>query len=808
MTRRAKVLLVDDQPDNLLALEAVLRPLEQDLVRATSGDEALKLLLKDEYALILLDVHMPGLDGLETAALIKQRARTRHVPIIFVTAISKDTEHVFRGYSEGAVDYLLKPYDPAVLRSKVSVFVELFHKTAELEASEQRFRTAFADAPSGMALVAPDGRLVQVNAALAGLIGRPESELLGAVWEEVVPPGDANGDLHALQELAAGEREDYRAQHSLVHPDGREMQVVVSAARMAGHDSRAEELIVQLEDVTERTRAEQERAQRMREQTARTEAEAMARMVRGLQKVSDAALAHLGLEDLLPELLDRTREIISADSVSVLLTDADRQALELRGVSGIPPATSELKVPLDRRSFTGRVAKERRTIVVGDLLADGEASLDFEPDLRESGLRSLVGVPLVAEGAVRGVLQVASVVPDRFDGDDLALLSLIADRAALAIGNARLYDREHRVVETLQRSLLPAQLPQPPGIDIAARYRPGGADVGGDWYDSVWLDDGAIALAMGDVAGHGIEAAALMGELRNALRAYAIETSSPERVVERLGRLLGRERRTMATLLYAVLDPEAELVRYISAGHLPPLVVGPDSKAEFLWGGRFCPLGVGEVGPVESAQAPLPSGSTLLLYTDGLVEVPGESLDVGFERLKRCVGEGGHDPEDLCDRIMSEVADPSGRDDIAVLALRSKLLTPDRLDLRIPTDPAALRAARRVLVRWLERLGAGERDAEDVALACYEAFTNAARHGHVFRGDAFSLEATHDEGAVAITVRDTGSWREPVESHFGKGLVLMRSLMDDVSLSSGPDGTVLQMRRQLELREPSAGPAT
>src|SRR3954451_15976508 len=142
--RRASVLLFDDEPDNLVALTAVLEPLDRELVQATSGEEALRLLLKRELAVILLDVRMPGLDGFETAALIKQRERTRHIPIIFVTAVSKDTEHVFRGYSEGAVDYLLKPYDPAVLRSKVSVFVELYEQTAALQESEERFRTAFA----------------------------------------------------------------------------------------------------------------------------------------------------------------------------------------------------------------------------------------------------------------------------------------------------------------------------------------------------------------------------------------------------------------------------------------------------------------------------------------------------------------------------------------------------------------------------------------------------------------------------------------------------------------------------------------
>jgi len=797
VTGKANVLLVDDQPANLLALEAVLQPLDQNLVRANSGDEALKLLLKDDYAVILLDVHMPGLDGFETAALIKQRERTRHVPIVFVTAISKDTEHVFRGYSEGAVDYLLKPYDPAVLRSKVSVFVQLFQKTAALEASEERFRAAFADAPSGMALVDADGRLLQVNASLATLVGRSEGELLGAAWEEVIPSGEQNGDRRALSELLADDRSGYRAERRLMHPDGRERQVVISAARMSGRDPGSGDLIVQLEDVTERARAEQERAERLREQAARTEAEAMARMVRSLQTVSDAALAHLALDDLLPELLERIREIMAADSVSVLLTDPDVEGLVLRGTSGIGAAANGLRVPLDRTSFTGRVAKERRTIVVGDVRAAGDDSGAFESELEASELRAVVGVPLVAEGAVRGVLRVASVNPDRFDDDDSSLLALIADRAALAIGNARLYDREHQVVETLQRSLLPARLPQPPGTVIAARYRPGGADVGGDWYDAMWLDDGRIALAMGDVAGHGIEAAALMGELRNALRAYAIDNPSPESVMSRLNHLLDAERGAMATLAYAVVDTDAERVRYASAGHLPLLVIQPDGTTEFLWDARTCPLGLGQEGPLEAAEASLPAGSALLLYTDGLVEVPGEALDAGFARLTSSVQGVGPDPDALCERVMADVADESGRDDTAILAFGSMALESAELNLRVPTDLPSLRAARRLLERWLDNLGAGEREASDVVQASFEAFTNAAKHGHAFGGEEFGIEATHDDRDVAITVRDTGSWRAPGRGSNGQGLILMRGLMDEVDVDSGPDGTVVRMSRRV-----------
>ena len=140
MTDRAKLLLVDDRPENLLALEALLEPLGQELVRARSGEEALRHLLQEEFAAILLDVQMPGLDGFQTAELIKQRERTRHVPIIFLTAISKDAEHVFRGYNAGAVDYLMKPFDPQILRAKVSVFIDLWQKTVEIRRKDALLR--------------------------------------------------------------------------------------------------------------------------------------------------------------------------------------------------------------------------------------------------------------------------------------------------------------------------------------------------------------------------------------------------------------------------------------------------------------------------------------------------------------------------------------------------------------------------------------------------------------------------------------------------------------------------------------------
>src|SRR5213596_3453269 len=181
-----------------------------------------------------------------------------------------------------------------------------------------------------------------------------------------------------------------------------------------------------------------------------------------------------------------------------------------------------------------------------------------------------------------GVIQVASMSERRFTREAESLLQLVADRAALAVEHARLYARELGIVETLQRSLLPDSLPRVPGLLTAARYMPGGpgADVGGDWYDAISLDSGRLGIAMGDVVGHGIGAAALMGQLRNALRAYALDGNSPAQVVEKLDRLVQNlEAGRMATLVYMVIAPDLGSVEFASAGHLPPLVLGPDGNA-------------------------------------------------------------------------------------------------------------------------------------------------------------------------------------------------------------------------------------
>jgi serine phosphatase RsbU (regulator of sigma subunit) len=292
--------------------------------------------------------------------------------------------------------------------------------------------------------------------------------------------------------------------------------------------------------------------------------------------------------------------------------------------------------------------------------------------LRESS-RSMAAVPLVLDGDVIGVLHVSSNELDHFRGADLELLVPAAERAAVAIARAQLHEREANIAETLQRALLPESLPAVDGVRLGARFTPGSeVQIGGDWYDALPLPDGTLALVIGDVAGKGVRAASLMGELRTAVRAYALDEQDPTAILARVNRLVVRSRH-MATALLATVDPATGAVRFTSAGHLPPLVVRADGRAELLPGGRSTPLLAFRDG-VEPAEASLDPGDRLLLYTDGLVERRGEPIDEGLARLERIATElGDGDLDATVDALIdSMLPDGAAHDDTAVIALERR----------------------------------------------------------------------------------------------------------------------------------------
>ncbi len=806
---RAKVLLVDDQVENLVALEAVLEPLGQTLVRAASGHEALGHLLRDEFALILMDVQMPDLDGFETAAYIKRREKTRHIPIIFLTAISKELHHVFRGYSAGAVDYVLKPFDPLVLRSKVAVFIDLYEKERALRESERRFRTAFEHAPIGIALMTLDGRFVDANRALLGMLDRSHAVVLRQGLAALVHPDDRNLQSDYMRRIEAGELSGFSAEMRFLRPEGAPVPALVSASVVPDEDGRPLHVIAQVTDLTERHEAERERDQMQLEQSARREAEAVATTLGKLQGVTDVALAHLGFDELVAALLPRVATTLDADAAGIIVLETD-------ATTGITTASGAALLPgggIERGDRIPMPQDVRR--LAGTDQAIGIAAVDdpdmLHPLLRESGLRSLAAAPLALDHGATGALHVGSLHQREFTPQEVSLLSLLADRAALAVRHARRYEHERGIVETLQRSLLPPSLPLVPAFTMAARYLPAEVDsrVGGDWYDVIVLEEGRVAIAIGDVSGHGIRAAALMGQLRNALRAYAFEGYPPSVAAGRLDRLVRQlESGWFATLAYAVIEPDSETLTLANAGHPAPLLVMPDGEAHFLEKGRTSPLGTARATDAfEEATYDVPAGSMLFFYTDGLIERRGVPLLDSLEKLRRVVATGPAEPEALCEHVRAALlGDAAPGDDVAFVAVRMIPLTGERLQLTMPAEPKTLVAARSIVGRWLVAAGADDQTVRDLQTACHEACANVIEHAYRFRDATFEIEGSVADGEIALTIRDTGGWRGAGNPDRGRGFAMMKSLTDDVVVEREETGTAVTLRRRLK-RNVSARPA-
>jgi serine phosphatase RsbU (regulator of sigma subunit)/anti-sigma regulatory factor (Ser/Thr protein kinase) len=514
-----------------------------------------------------------------------------------------------------------------------------------------------------------------------------------------------------------------------------------------------------------------------------------------LQRVTDAALAYLSEDELLAELLERVSAALNSDTAAILLLEPNGEWLRARAAKGIEEEVEQgVTIPLGR-GFAGRIAADRRAIFIPDV---DHADI-YNPILREKGIQSLLGVPLLVEGRVIGVLHVGTLTFREFTTQDKELLQLAADRAAPAIENAKLFE-QRRVAEALQRTLLPTELPSIAGLEVATRYVPAeSSGLGGDWYDLFELPESRVAIAVGDVVGHGVAAAAVMAQLRTALRAYAAEGHGPASVVQSVDRLMWQLGPTaMTTLVYMVLDPLEETVEIVNAGHLPPLLVGPEGEPAYLSVQGALPLGTSQTEVYGSEVVPFPAGSAVVLFTDGLVERRGAPIDVGLERLRE-LSVGRDDVERLCSTALDELVPREPPDDVAIVVARMPPLADD-LRTTWPATPEALVSVRRILRRWLAFHGAGEDELHDVVVACQEACANAVEHaygpGHAY----FDVEADHRESRIRVTIRDHGRWRPPRGQHRGRGLPLMKALMDSVDVDHGKEGTVVVLERTLGSR--------
>ncbi len=391
--------------------------------------------------------------------------------------------------------------------------------------------------------------------------------------------------------------------------------------------------------------------------------------LRDIQSITDAALSRLENYDFLAELLERTKDILQADTAAVLLLDYSSGQLIATAAAGLEEEVRQgVRIPVGR-GFAGRIAAEHKPVILDHV----DHTTVLNPILLSKGIRALMGVPMVAGGRVIGVMHVGSLTPREFTPQDADLLQLAADRAATAVQSLLSHD-DRVAVAALQRSLLPAALPVIPGVEIAARYVAGQGVVGGDWYDVFVLPSGELGVVTGDVAGSGLPAAVIMGRMRSALRAYALEVRDPAEVLDRLDRKMQHfEPGALATVMYAVFDPALDRVHIASAGHLPPVIaaMGQPGVLADIAGGLM--IGVDTAIRRRTTTIKVAPGTVLCFYTDGLVERRDVPLDEGLARL--CQAVTAEPPDAGCASVMGAlVGAESASDDIALLMLRREPL--------------------------------------------------------------------------------------------------------------------------------------
>ncbi|HTU71995.1 MAG TPA: SpoIIE family protein phosphatase [Trebonia sp.] len=548
------------------------------------------------------------------------------------------------------------------------------------ELSLRELDALFRQAPVGMVFSDRDVRTRRTNAAFRELFDLPDDALIGRRPTET--GGARYIDVGLIERTLAGQviRDGIPVVHMLLErsrPTG--CQVLAWTAFRVTDDGQVLGAVSFLADITGPVNAA----------TALQQANSRLNLLqRAGSEIGTTLDVHRTAEELaalaVPKLADRAMvDLLESMLEGEDPADTSAQELRFRRVAVLDPGTTKMvdyavgdlitmsaSVGPIAAFLRGEPLLARRTT---DLLQAGMPR-DIIQAALDRGLHTVMTVPLVARGVTLGLAILGRAEnPEPYVEADVQLVSDLAARAAVHIDNARLYTREHDAAVTLQHSLLPRDIPPVPGLDVAYRYRPASRtpEIGGDWFDVIGLDRGRVALVVGDVIGHGIRASATMGQLRTTIVALAHLDCPAEEIMRQLCRVVGAHgEEAGATCLHATYDPQTRRCRLTSAGHPPPVVRAPDGSTEVIWLPAGLVLGVGG-GPYQSIDRPLAPGSILALYTDGLIERPGEDLETGLSRLARALAEGpAHSLDELCDSVLARLA-PHPRDDVALLLART-----------------------------------------------------------------------------------------------------------------------------------------
>ncbi|MDQ1620673.1 MAG: hypothetical protein QOE19_3242 [Actinomycetota bacterium] len=417
------------------------------------------------------------------------------------------------------------------------------------------------------------------------------------------------------------------------------------------------------------------------------------------------------------------------------------------------------------------------------------------------GTRSMAALPLTAAQNTVGGLLLSFGGDHPFDANEQAFLAAFAAQVTQALRRALAFQVQRTTSELLQRSLMPDSIPELDGLSMGAYYEPGGSgvDVGGDWYDVLPLADGRVVVALGDVMGKGVPAAIVMGQVRAAMRAYALIDCSPALLLSRLDTLvtsLGVPEQ-IVTVAYGVIDAERRQLRLALAGHPPPLFAPPAQEPRLLDVAVGPPLGLG-AGPWRESTVDLPPDTPFLFYSDGLVETRGIDFDAGVRLLRGHIGELEHrrrNPRELCARLAELMRRTDSDDDVTMLALMStEGLTLHTASEEFPADPSASPLARRAVAAWLAAWGVDEALVETAQLCVSELVTNAVIHS----GTTARVTARLDDERLLVLVQDRGNRgaarrsdeHDPTDIS-GRGLMLVEALSTAWSAEHSADGTTV-----------------
>jgi PAS domain S-box-containing protein len=528
-----------------------------------------------------------------------------------------------------------------------------------------------------------DCPLVYVNPAFERTTGYPAEEAIGRNCRFLQGPAT---DPEAVRQIAKALQEEELLVLTILNyrKDGTAFWNELSLSPVYDGNGTLTHVVGIQADVTARVLAEDERAAHLEaERAARTEAEQAQARLALLAEATSMLAATLDVEHSLSRLTELVVPAL-ADFCTIELFDDEHGLRRVSSKHGDPAKAELLRIieelqptSINDRSATAQVLAGGAPVLLTDVPEDYFDSRGTDPALtaafRGLKVRSAMVVPLRARRQVLGALSLFSGESGRaFDEDDLRTAADLARRAALTVDNARLYQREHDVAEALQNSMLPV-IPSIPGLEIGKRYLPshGAGQVGGDWYDVLQLPDGHVGLAVGDVMGHDITAAAAMGQLRSVLRSYAWQGSTPAQVLDHMDNLVqGLGMAQLATALYATLDLASGDLTYANAGHLPPALRHPDGSVELLRGAQSVLVGAVPGADRTEQVLTLAAGSALVLYTDGLVEDRERDLDDGLVLLLDALAAAPHGAEAICDALTTALSTATRADDVALLVVK------------------------------------------------------------------------------------------------------------------------------------------